>query len=112
MDDFRRRSLVAVEFGDALFGVGAGKFRADPIGHGREFGVARRDVVNGGQNFSAVVALGELLDDFTDAREAEGVLGASYSERLSQFRPPRRFAFYSLTLARYVHERNADSSKN
>ena len=112
MHGFGRRGLMAVQFGDALLRICAGKFRADPLGHGREFGVARRDVVHGSKNFSAVVALGQLLDDFTDTRKGEGIFGTPHRERLSHFRPPRHFAFYSLTLARRVHERNADSQES
>ena len=53
-----------------------------------------------------------MIDDFPDAREGEGVPGAPYSERLSQTGPPRHFAFYSLTLARCVQRRNADSQES
>ena len=98
--------LVAVEFGDAFFGVGSGEFRADPRGHGGELCFARWDVVHGGENFSAVVAFRKLLDDFADTRERESIFGAAHRERLSHFGPPMHFAFYSLTLARRVRERN------
>ncbi len=73
MDGFRGHGLVAIQLRDAFFGVGVRQFGAHPFRHGRELRLARRDVVHGGNDFAEAVALGELLDDFADARERDRV---------------------------------------
>jgi hypothetical protein len=67
-DGFGGQGLVAVQPRDALFRKRLRKIGAHPIMYGRKPRFARRDMVHGGNYFAAMVALGELLHDFPDAR--------------------------------------------
>ncbi len=69
-----RSCLVAVQLGDAFFGIRGRKFRSDPLGHRSKLRFARRDVVHGGKNFTPVVPLGKLLDQLISVFRA--VIGA------------------------------------
>ena len=102
----RSRRLVAVQLRDAFFGVGLRKLRAHPFRHGRKFGFARRNVVHGGNDFAEAVALGELLDDFADARECDRVLCGPHRERLSQFQSPLMLRLLFATLTWRRRQRN------
>ena len=93
---FRCQGLVAIQLRNAFFRINVRQLRAHPFRHGRKPSLARRDMVHGGNDFAAVVALGKLLDNFPDARERDRVLRGPHRQRLSHCQPPPRFAFSSL----------------
>ena len=70
---FRSHRLVAVQTGGALCGVRSCQLCANPFRHGRELCFPCRDVVQGSDNFAKLIALRELLDDFSNARQRDRV---------------------------------------
>ena len=110
-DGFRGHGLVAVQLRDAFFRIGVRQLRAHPFRHGRKLGLARRDMVHGGNDFAEAVALGELLDDFPDARQRDRVFRGPHRKRLSHSESPLSLRLLFATLTRRRRQRNGLSAR-
>ena len=98
-DACRSHGLVRIQLRDTFFRVGVSKLRAHPSRHGRKLRFPRRDLMHGGNDFAEAVALGELRDDFPDARERRRVFRGPHRKRLSHRWPPSCFFTLRLSFA-------------